>query len=215
MRTIITFIFCLLATFSWAQDCYYASYADFVADKYTVIDSLDVSANSYSKQLWIGGSDFKLKTGDKETDKILKKAFLVSFHDTLYVNTAVLRFEGYSLGKGFVQAYRFQDDKLCISAPKTGKKAASAMMGASLLGGALAGAVQADKNLKNRVCYLIDSQEEKYCAIKIFDDELMTSLLENHPAELELYNSVEKKKERNLAIHVLPILEKIGLVKTK
>lgn len=58
--------------------------------------------------------------------------------------------------------------------------------------------------------YIIDNDTKK---ITLIDQEMMSTLLADHPDLLSQYNQVESKKKKRSAITVMPLLIKAGLIK--
>ena len=83
-KYILCFIFLLSAATSFAQSRYALSFSDYMDGKFTALENLTIESRSQSKRFWNGGADFKPKTGDKKTDKLLKKEVKYIIHqDTL------------------------------------------------------------------------------------------------------------------------------------
>ena len=78
----------MLTSVSLKAQCRYCnSYEDYVAGRWQPLDTVYFDQHTKSHQVWWGGSDFTLKTGDKVLDKMLKKeVFAVMQADTIYVN---------------------------------------------------------------------------------------------------------------------------------
>lgn len=205
---------CLMtAIMGSAQSKYCKSYEDFKADRWTEIDTVYLDGHSKSHQLWVGGNDYKLTTGNKELDEVIKKeALAVICKDTIYVNCRNLRFEKTGFGNGYTKGYRYDGNKLCIVNKKIGK-AASGQMATGMAFGAIGGAIAASSQMKNQVCYLIESDVEKgKVNILLMDDAFMDGLLKEHQELADQYHAVEKKKERQSAATIFPILQQLGLV---
>ena len=199
---------------------YCNSFEDYQAGRWTDLQILYKIANSQKKQVWVGGNDFKFTTGDKSTDKILKKtAFVIEYGDTLYVNLRTLRHENRRFGNGYAQGFSFDGDKIVFVSYRIDKEMTKNMVfvGVSFgaIGGAIVGAIARKNELKDRVCYLIDNGGDgKTIDIRIIDDRLMRTLLfDDHRDAYLHYMSVSEKKERESAANVLPILLESGLAK--
>ena len=64
----------MLTSVSLKAQCRYCkTYEDYVAGRWQSLDTIYFDQHSKSHQVWWGGSDFTLKTGDKALDKMLKK----------------------------------------------------------------------------------------------------------------------------------------------
>ena len=170
--------------------------------------------------MWVGGNDFKFATGDKSTDKKLKKTtFVIEYGDTLYVNLRTLRHDNQRFGNGYAQGFSFDGDKIVFVSYRIDKDVTKHIVYAGIffgaVGGAIVGAVEGKNVLKDRVCYLIDNGGDgKTIDIRIIDDRLMRELLiDDHRDAYLHYMSVSEKKERESAANVLPILLESGLAK--
>ena len=94
-KHILGLMLLLFATTSFAQSRYALSFSDYMDGKFTALENLTIESRSKSKRFWNGGADFKPETGNKETDKLLKKDVKYIIHqDTLYVNCRQLRYQG-------------------------------------------------------------------------------------------------------------------------
>lgn len=202
---------------------YCNSFEDYQAGRWTDLQVLYKIANSRSKQLWVGGNDFKFTTGDEKTDKILKKtAFVIEYGDTLYVNLRTLRHEKQRFGNGYAQGFRFDGDKIVFSSYRIGKdvkEKTTVIVGFGVafgaIGGAIVGAIEGKSMLKDRMCYLIDNGGDgKTIDIKIIGDRLIRELLfDDHRDAYLHYMSVPEKQERESAANVLPVLLESGLAR--
>ena len=73
----VSLLFCCLSLMAQAQVAKYCmTYADFVADKWTPVDSLTEGRTQQAVQMKFADNEVKFKTGDKEADKIKKDADL-------------------------------------------------------------------------------------------------------------------------------------------
>lgn len=231
-QTVLTLALLLMATVSVCGKCQYCkSYEDFLADKWTSLDTVYCTIHSKGHQIMWGVSNYKLKTGDEYTDRLLNTAFVVMQADTLYVNSRNLRFEKSSLGKGYCKAARIGEHNLLLTGKLAGKEAQDdalsgsaaaatagilfGVAGAAVAGG-IAGGASANKLLKNEVCYLITSgaDEKGHFNVTRFEDPMMDKLLLSRNL-VELHNAYyaeQDKKKRQLAARVIPILEKAGII---
>lgn len=231
-QIVLTLALLLMATVSVCGKCQYCkSYEDFLADKWTSLDTVYCTIHSKGHQIMWGVSNYKLKTGDEYTDRLLNTAFVVMQADTLYVNCRNLRYEKSSLGKGYCKAARIGEHNLLLTGKLAGKEAQDdalsgsgaaitagilfGVAGAAVVGG-IVGGTSANKLLKNKVCYLITSgaNEKGHFDVKRFEDQMMDKLLLSRNL-VELHNAyyAEKdKKKRRLASRIIPILEKAGII---
>ena len=231
-QSVLTLALLLFTTATVCGKCQYCkSYEDFLADKWTSLDTVYCTIHSKGHQIMWGVSNYKLKTGDEYTDRLLNTAFVVMQADTLYVNSRNLRFEKSSLGKGYCKAARIGEHNLLLTGKLAGKEAQDdalsgsgaaitagilfGVAGAAVVGG-IVGGTSANKLLKNKVCYLITSgaNEKGRFDVKRFEDQMMDKLLLSRNL-VELHNAyyAEKdKKKRRLASRIIPILEKAGII---
>lgn len=73
--------------------------ADFVADRWTPVDSLVLGRSQQLCQLISKNGHYKIKKGDKEADRILKEqVFAVCYGRHLFVNCRQLRCQEASIG---------------------------------------------------------------------------------------------------------------------
>ena len=208
-KYILCFIFLLSAATSFAQSRYALSFSDYMDGKFTALENLTIESRSQSKRFWNGGADFKPKTGDKKTDKLLKKEVKYIIHqDTLYVNCRQLRYEGCRFGSWYAPGFRFGTNKICFIGTKIGKKQISEAVAGGMLFGAIGGAIVASKQLKNKVCYLIESDSKK---VKLITKNNMRTILLNYPEHSQEYNALPEEKKES-AIIVIEYLIKAGLL---
>ena len=208
-KYILCFIFLLSAATSFAQSRYALSFSDYMDGKFTALENLTIESRSQSKRFWNGGADFKPKTGDKKTDKLLKKEVKYIIHqDTLYVNCRQLRYEGCRFGSWYSPGFRFGTNKICFIGTKIGKKQISEAVAGGMLFGAIGGAIVASKQLKNKVCYLIESDSKK---VKLITKNNMRTILLNYPEYSQEYNALPEEKKES-AIIVIEYLIKAGLL---
>ncbi|WP_291527994.1 DUF6563 family protein [Bacteroides sp. UBA939] len=193
-RYILCLALLLFACTSSAQSRYALSFSDYMDGKFTTVENLTIESRSKSKRFWSGGADFKPKTNDKQTDKLLKKEVKYIIHqDTLYVNCRQLRYEGCKFGNWYAPGFRFGTDRICFIGIKIGKEQTNEQVAAGIFFGAIGGAIVASKQLKNRVCYLVESDNKK---VKLITKDNMRTILLNYPEYLQEYNALpEKEKE--------------------
>lgn len=77
-----------------------------------------------------------------------------------------------------------------------------------MLFGAIGGAIVASKQLKNKVCYLIESDSKK---VKLITKNNMRTILLNYPEYSQEYNALPEEKKES-AIIVIEYLIKAGLL---
>lgn len=172
VKPYILILFLIMATNAMSQGRYCKNYDDFVAGKWEELPSIKIVHHSTSHQFWLGGSDYKVTSHDKKLAKLLKKEVLiVEYHDTLYVNLRPLRFNRYKLGSGYTRAVRIGGNKLAFF----GKKNSMNMF---LFFGVVGSAISEYSSVKNKVCYILDSQGDgKNYQVKKLDDSVYKDAL--------------------------------------
>ena len=226
-------LFCIVSMMANAEVAKYCmSYDDFVAGNWKSVDELTAGRTQQVCQMKSGDHGvFYFKTGDKQSDELLKKdAFAVMYGQQLFVNCRNLRYKDVSLETSkYVQAVRYDKDKLCIMSYRTDGLTALASVG-TLVGGILVddkalsltllgtsiGCGIANNKLSDLACFLVDSgaNEKGKTAITRINDDFMDQLLANDAPLLERYKAVKAKHNRQSAANILPILMEKGLVES-
>lgn len=238
IRTTLALLAFLLTSINVCGQCRYCnSYEDFLEDKWQPLDTVYCKKHSKGHIIMWGGNDYTLNTGDNATDKTLKNvAFAVKQGNDIYVNCRNLRYEGMRFGKGYCKAAGINEhDLIIVNALLTknnvpvvipvpvpagsvgGIVAAAAIAGAANGAmGALSSSMATNKQLKNKVCYVISSgaDEKGRYDIKLFDDRMMDKLLLSRDlTDLHTAYYAEKDKaKRRLASRVIPILMEAGII---
>ncbi len=207
----------------------YMTYEDFVAGNAVSLDSLVDGRSRQICQIREEDYQYRIKTGDKKADKILKKeALVVEYGGQLYVNCRYLRCNGSALEiNNYTQAYRYDGNKLCVVAHWMNTGAVLAGMAADVtsvvapLPVSIPSAVgtgvivwNLDK-LSSYRCYSLDSKanEKGKTPIVRMDDEFMGNVLKDSPELLERFNAQKTKRQRLSAANILPFLKEKGLIK--
>ncbi len=206
----------------------YMTYEDFVAGRSVSLSSLVEGRTNQICQVRQEDYQFRIKTGDKKTDKILKnKALVVEYGGQLYVNCRHLRCNNIPLDvRNYTQALRYDGNKLCVVSHKFNDGAIAADLVSSFTAAVapLPVAIPAaatsvaicwnmDK-LSSYRCYCLDSE----CNVKgktpivFMDDAYMSQVLTDSPDLLSRYNALSKKRQRQSAANILPFLKEKGLV---
>ncbi len=202
------------------QSSYCLTYEDFVANKWTPLDTVCCDQHSKSHQAWWGGNDFTLTTGQKATDKILKKeAFVVMQGDTMYINCRNLRLEKARFNGGYTRAMRIGNrsilfvNKRVEAGSATGAAMAGIMFGA--IGGAVVAGIAAGGGGGKQVCYVVSSGADAKgrIAVRLIDDSMVSQMLIERDDLLGEYYAEPDAGKRILASRVVPLLEKAGLFK--
>jgi len=219
-RILLLILVSALALVSEAQPSYCLSYADFQAGNWLHLDTLIVKRQSRQRQFLMGVGKIKLTIGNKKTDKILKeKAFAIIFHDTVFVNCTKLQYDDNQLGNGYTKALRLGQDKLLLagSAALEDQVISDIRTGATLLGGGAIGGALAAYSMREEMaiskgCFVTEIEfRSGMVKIVAIDDAFVRNNLSKTPELIEQYEQI-KPKERLLAIHVIPLFRKAGLI---
>lgn len=206
----------LLAVVTVSGQCrFFYSYEDFLEGRWVPLDTVVANQHSKGHQAWWGGNDFTLSTGHGNTDKTLKKkAFVVMQADTLFVNCRNLRYEGTRFGNGYTRAVRIGNRSLLFVNRLIGREARLNQQTTAMMFGAIGAAISAGKQMKQQVCYLISNGADSKgrIDIRLVDDALIEQMLAGHNDLLDEYYSKTDVKERQQATHIVPLLERAGLM---
>ncbi len=199
---------------------YCMSYEEFVNNQWQSVEQLKRIIRTENQKFWYGGAPYQFKKDDKAFDKLLKKkAFAIAFDDSIYINFHGLKHKGAPLGLGYDKCY-LMGNKIVITDRYVSKKknmtmgalAGAGGVFAGIIGGTALGIASQEILTKwaKQVCYIIENDTKK---ITLIDQEMMETLLANHPDLLSQYNQVEGNKEKRSAITVMPLLIKAGIIK--
>ena len=184
----------LFATTSFAQSRYALSFSDYMDGKFTALENLTIESRSKSKRFW---------------NKLLKKDVKYIIHqDTLYVNCRQLRYQGCKFGSWYAPGFRFGTGRICFISTKIGKEQTSEAVTAGILFGAIGGAIVASKQLKNKACYLIGSDDKE---VKLITKNNMRTILLNYPEYSQEYNALPEKEKESAAV-IIEFLVKTNLL---
>ena len=221
-----------LPTMMMAQPAKYCmTYSDYKTHNWNTIESLVDGRSEMLPQIKMDETDYKVKSGDKATDRILKKeVFAISFGKNLYVNCRNLRCNDIILDtQQYVQAYPYAGNKLLIAVYHINDGAFLLGLGADVasvftpigpsiaLHSASAALWLNRSKLNSYRCYLIDTdanEKGRYPVTRI-DDDYMTNLLSDDAHMLARYNAVSSKRDRQSASNVLAVLTEKGLVEAE
>lgn len=219
---------CLPAMMMAQSAKYCMTYSDYKTNQWNTIESLVNGRSDMMPQIKMDETDYKVKSGDKEADRILKKeVFAISFGKQLYVNCRNLRHNDIILDtQRYVQAYPYAGNKLLIAVYHINDGAFLLGLGADVasfftpLGTSIAlrststALWLSRSKLNSHRCYLIDTDADgkgRYAVTRI-DDDYMGKLLANDSHLLARYNAVSSKRERQSASNVMAILTEKGLI---
>ena len=129
MRHRFLFMLLMVAIKVGAQGKYCRTYEDFVAGRWNDVPSLHIDY-AIPHQFWAGSCGYKITSDDKATSKLLMKdAFIVEYHDTLFVNLRPLRYKKYKFGVGYVKAIRTVNNILAFMEKDVRNRMRSFVMG--------------------------------------------------------------------------------------
>lgn len=194
--------------------CY--SQEDYVEGKWETVDTLYAVHHGKGHQLWWGGNDFTMKSGDKNLDKAIKKdVFAVMMYDSLYVNCRPLRYEKTRFGNGYTKGMPIGEHSILIVNRMIGKNAVNHAISMGFFFGIAGGMIAANENMKQQVCYVISfgANEKGQVDIRLVDDQMIEMMLKGQDQLLRDYYAEEDADLRMLATHVVPILRRSGLMK--
>lgn len=210
---------------------YCMTYDDFLDNRWMSIDSLVEGRTKRICQLKFEDDQYRLKTGDKEADAVLKRAVLVvEYGGHLYVNCRNLRHKDVPLDvSGYAQAYRFEGNKLVVVAHWVNGLALLAGIAGDVatvvspLPVALPSAVASSAiwmsmdRLNSYRCYILDSEAngKGKTAVTRITDEVMQRILADDPALLERYMAVGNNRSRQSASNILPFLLEKNLIRER
>lgn len=205
----------LLTSIDVNGQCRYCNtYKDFLEDRWQPLDTVYCKSHSKSHQLWWGGNDYTLTTGDKNTDNLLKKdAFVVMQGDSIYINCRNLRYEKTHFGNGYTKARRIGKRSLLFVNRLIGTEVMNEQVSMGVMFGAIGGMITVSKQNKQQVCYVISKggDSKGLINIRLIDDDLMKQMIDQHHDLYKEYFEEEDEMKRMLAEHIIPILEKSGL----
>ena len=203
-------IACCMPMMMMAQSVQYCmTYGDYKAGHWTAVDDLVGGRTEQMPQIKWDDTEYKIKTGDKEADKKLKKEVLaIKAGKQIYVNCRNLREDDVILeSSNYVQGYPYDGNKDVASF--------FTPLGTSIALDGVSAAIWLGRNQLNSFrCYVIDTdanEKGRYPVTRI-DDEYMEKVLANDAHLLARYKAVSKKRDRQSASNVLAILTEKGLV---
>ena len=199
-----------------AQYC--TTYAAFKNNQWIEVKEVVLQDFKNEKVIIDQSDQFRFAADSKDLEKTLKnKAVVVLFGDSLFFNckkaTGKLRYRN-----GYVRAYRFQENKLCI--PNSGESFQYRQMSESLgsavfmggligglIGGAIVGIAMGGANNTNDAILIMNDDKD----LKKIDTKMLESLLSNYPEYLEEYMTIPKKQKTSARV-VMYFLKKMNLI---
>ena len=204
---------CCMPMMMMAQSVQYCmTYGDYKAGHWTAVDDLVGGRTEQMPQIKWDDTEYKIKTGDKEADKKLKKEVLaIKAGKQIYVNCRNLREDDVILeSSNYVQGYPYDGNKLIVAVYHINDGAFLLGLGADVA----SFFTPLGNQLNSFRCYVIDTdanEKGRYPVTRI-DDEYMEKVLANDAHLLARYKAVSKKRDRQSASNVLAILTEKGLV---
>lgn len=201
---------------------YCSTYLDYLQDNWIELDLPIVKTKSHNNNLDEDVVMFCIANESNKTSRKLQKEMLfVKYENTLYANIQTMRMEGTSIGQGFVPVYVFDyagDNFLFIAPPISQAVYIPMPVNSGFFGGFIGGAITGAliglsmNHQDSDICYIYNPLD---CSIKVLNNTEILKLLKNNGSTdlLAEYKS-KTKKERTLANNVIPILLKLGFLKT-
>ncbi|MBQ7419555.1 MAG: hypothetical protein IJV17_02305 [Prevotella sp.] len=214
IRIIYTLALLLIAINANGQRRYCDTYEDFLEGRWMELDTIHVTCHRKNLEVWEGGNIYTMTTGNKDTDKILKKkAFAVMLADTLYVNCRNLRYEKQGFGNGYAKGRRIGERSILIVNKIIGQDANVNQFMSGFMFGLIGSAITASQQMKQQVCYIISSGADNQgeIPIRLISDDLMDLMIVRHDDLRKEFFEEKKASKRILAKRVIPLLEKAGL----
>lgn len=222
---------CLVAMTAQAQVKVCMSYGDLMAGKWKPYEELIPGREPDSVRVTYDGTDFTIKTADKECNNVIKKnVLMMSIDKQLFVNQRPLRDEDgvilpvnnflralpYKGGKYLVVCYHATMGDV-LSLVNIGLDIALLATGHTTFGSIfLATDLLLTNNdlMEKHILYLMDKgpNEKGKILMTRVGDAFMEKLLRDDPVTYEKYYGAGSKGKRQAASNILPILVKKGLI---
>ena len=196
--------------------CY--SQEDYVEGKWETVDTLYAVHHGKGHQLWWGGNDFTMKSGDKNLDKAIKKdVFAVMMYDSLYVNCRPLRYEKTRFGNGYTKGMPIGEHSILIVNRMIGKNAVNHAISMGFFFGIAGGMIAANENMKQQVCYVISfgANEKGQVDIRLVDDQMIEMMLKGQDQLLRDYYAEEDADLRMLATVALEFSRRYSCINNR
>ncbi len=227
---IVIMMLCMAATVQ-AQVKICSSYDEYKANQWRPYESLTEDRKPDSCRIKYDGTEFSIKTDDKEINqKIKKDVLLMSVDGQLFINSKPLRDEDgvvlpinhytralpYKGGKLLVVCYHVSLGSV-LDLVNIGLDIGLIATGHYTIGGLFLAAdllLTNDRLMETHVLYLLDkapNAKGKYIMTRL-NDQFMEKLLRDDPVAFSKYQGRGSKGERQSAANILPILEKKGLI---
>ncbi|MCR4583697.1 MAG: hypothetical protein K5764_09140 [Prevotella sp.] len=232
MKTVkLLFVMLCFAATVQAQVEVCMSYDDYKADQWKPYETLTEDRKPDSCRIKYDGTEFTIRTDDKEINQMIKKdIFMMSVDGQLFINSKPLRDEdGCVLPiNRYTRAMPYKDGKLLVISyhvtlgsvldlVNIGLDIGLLATGHYTAGGLFLAAdlLLTDDNLmESHVLYLIEkgpNAKGKYVMTRI-NDQYMEKLLRDDPVTFAKYQGRGSKGERQSAANILPILVQKGMI---
>lgn len=213
-KKLVNCILLLFVAYNASAQCRYCrTYEDFKENKWEMLDTIYCKTHTKTHKFFWGGNDISLTTGDKATDKMLKKdAFAVKQGRKLFVNCQNMVYQKIFLGKGYAKAMTMGTDTLFFISAKVGRDMQKQQMMAGVALGALGGGIVGGSQALQQACYLVTTNADsrgRYNITMINDDEMKKILGVTSDLYGEYISEYDHEK-RLTPEYIYPILKKAG-----
>lgn len=186
---------------------------EWFAGKWSQLASVSEETRSKGKQLWNGGGDIQLTTGDNDRDwKLKNNVFVVQTDTATYVSLKGLKSEKCAFGKNFTRAWVMADSSLVFAFYPVGKKELARVRPYFMFGlaGGIAVGVQMHKIMKDKIIYFITRDGGKN--VIRADKEYIDNLLNPWPDIKASFDGKCGEKGEYNAADALDCLARAGLI---
>ena len=189
-----------------AQAKYCDNDADFVGNKWKEIPNVGIV---YKKD-GINDYGISFETGNKETDKFLKKSnYYIMWNDSLYINTnRAMQNHGSEAGDGYAKAIVLTDDRFFFIGPPT-KTILVVPYGGGAVGGVMNGLAMGHmRENAPRPCYIYNMLTG---SSHVIDVDYMKKLMKGSPDLWKQYKKKKRKVQQDPEV-IKEYLRKLGLI---
>ena len=186
---------------------------EWYAGKWSQLASVSEETRSKGKQLWSGGGDIQLTTGDNDRDWALKNnVFVVQTDTATYVSLKGLKSETRTFGKNFTRAWVMPDSSLVFAFHPVGKKESARVAPYAMFGmaGAIGVGIQMHRIMKDKIIYFITREGGKN--VIRADKDYIDNLLNPWPDIKASFDSKCGEEGKYNAADALECLARAGLI---
>lgn len=224
-------ILCIMPLMADAQVKVCMSYDDYKAGHWKAYEHLIEGKEPDSCNVKYDGTEFTIKTADKDVNQVIKKeVLLMDIDKQLFINSRTLRDDDGAVlpVNNYLRALPYKDGRLCVvcykvtmgdvlSLVNVGLDIALLATGHYTMGGLFLAAdllLTNNELMEHHVLYLLDKGPNAKGKIQMtrINDQFMEKLLRDDPVTFEQYYGKQKKGNRQSAANILPILAKKGLI---